>query len=192
MERRARAYFLDRDGVVVEEVGLSTRREQLRVAPGVVDALRTLDERGYLAVLVTNQTVVSRGLVTEGELGALHQYLSDRLQVQGAPAFAGVYVCPHHPDADVADYRVDCDCRKPRPGLLYRAADDLGIALEESVMVGDRLSDVAAGKAAGCTTVLIESGAHEAPPIVGMTDEAVQPDYRFASLGDAVAALTAT
>lgn len=187
--RSTRAFFLDRDGVLVEDVDLLTSSEQVRIPPGVVDALRAIDHHGYLTVVVTNQTVIARGLISEERLQEIHQALLEQLRKAGAPAIAGLYVCPHHPHADVLAYRKECECRKPKPGLLHQAADELGIDLSVSFMVGDRLSDVAAGKAAGCTTVLIESGAHGARPIVGMSADPPAPDYRFASLGEATKAL---
>lgn len=182
----ARAFFLDRDGVLIEDVDLLTRPTEIRIVPGVVEALQAIEAQGYLSVVVTNQTVVARGLVGESDLDALHGHLREELVHAGAPLLSAFYVCPHHPHADVAQYRLDCTCRKPKPGLLERASEEMGIDLSKSFMVGDRLSDVAAGKSAGCTTVLVESGAHDAPPIVGMPSNAPAPDYRFANLLDAV------
>lgn len=187
--KNERAFFLDRDGVLVEDVDLLTEAGQIRIIPGVVEALRAIDEQGYLSVVVTNQTVVARGLIDESDLEALHDHLREELVRAGAPALSAFYVCPHHPHADVAEYRVDCSCRKPKPGLLERASDEMGIDLAMSFMIGDRLSDVAAGKSAGCTTVLVESGAHQAPPIVGMPSAPPAPDHRFADVRDAVRSL---
>jgi D-glycero-D-manno-heptose 1,7-bisphosphate phosphatase len=187
--RRKRAVFLDRDGVLIEDVNLLTRPDQIQILPGVVEALRRIERAGYQSVIVTNQTVVARGLIDEATLGAIHQQLSARLAELGAPPIAEYYVCPHHPHADVPEYRMDCECRKPKPGLLHRAADELGVALGESFFIGDRPSDIAAGNAAGCTTVLVATGAHEAPPIVGMEGEAPEPDHRFGTLLEATEAL---
>ncbi len=181
-----RAFFLDRDGVLVEDVDLLTNANQIRVLPGVVEALQAIHEHGYLSVVVTNQTVLARGLIDEAELSRVHAHLRQMLVEAGAPPVSAFYVCPHHPHADVARYRVDCACRKPKPGLLERASEDLGIDLSISFMIGDRLSDVAAGKRAGCITALIESGAHRAPPIVGMPSDPPAPDHRFADLRQAV------
>jgi D-glycero-D-manno-heptose 1,7-bisphosphate phosphatase len=184
-----RAFFLDLDGVLVEDVDLLTDESQVHIIPGVVEALQAIHEHGYLSVVVTNQTVVARGLIDEAGLDVLHGYLRERLVQAGGPSVSAFYACPHHPHADVARYRVDCTCRKPKPGLLERASDDMGIDLSMSFMVGDRLSDVAAGKSAGCTTVLVESGAHRAPPIVGMPSDPPTPDHRFADLREAVHSL---
>lgn len=187
--KNERAFFLDRDGVLVEDVDLLTEASQIRIIPGVVEALQVIHEHGYLSVVVTNQTVISRGLSDESEIGALHDRLREQLVEAGAPPLSAFYVCPHHPHADVARYRVECACRKPKPGLLERASDEMGIDLSMSFMIGDRLSDVAAGKSAGCTTVLVESGAHRAPPIVGMPSDPPAPDHRFADLREAVHSL---
>jgi len=180
------AFFFDRDGVLIEEVDLLTEPAQLRLLPGVVEALRTIDERGYPAVVVTNQTVVARGMIDESELERLHDHLREMLLDQGAPPLRAIYACPHHPHADVARYRVQCACRKPKPGMLLRAAADLRLDLTASFMVGDRLSDVAAGASAGCTTVLVSSGAHSEPPIVGMPEDPPEPDHRAEDLLHAV------
>jgi len=160
-----RAVFLDRDGVLVEDVDLLVRPEQLRVLPGVPAALAALAGARFALVVVSNQTVVARGLASEQEVAAVNDELARRLVAAGAPPLDGAFVCPHHPNATVAAYRLDCECRKPRPGLLVRAADELGLDLAASYLVGDRPSDVAAGALAGCTTVLVRSGRHEEPPI---------------------------
>lgn len=187
--RQGRAVFLDRDGVLIEDMDLLTSPGQIKILPGVVEALVRIEQAGYQSVIVTNQTVVARGLIDETTLEVIHQRLSEQLLEAGAPPITAYYVCPHHPHADVPEYRTDCECRKPKPGLLHRAADELGITLGESLFVGDRPSDIAAGRAAGCTTVLVATGAHEAPPIVGMEGEAPEPDHRFASLLEATQVL---
>lgn len=158
------AVFLDRDGVVVEERGLADLGKELRLLPGAAPALSRLAGAGFALVVVTNQAVVARGLASEAVVAAEHAALAERLATAGA-LLDGVYVCPHHPDADDARYRTACDCRKPRPGLLLRAAGELELDLARSVMVGDRITDVAAGTAAGCATVLVRSGAHLEPTI---------------------------
>jgi D-glycero-D-manno-heptose 1,7-bisphosphate phosphatase len=147
------AVFLDRDGVLLEE-------GSARIFASVGDALRRLHNAGFELVVVTNQTVVARGLARKEDVDAVHRRLREQL-----PELDAFYVCPHHPNADVERYRVECDCRKPRPGLLLRAAQELDLDLARSYMIGDRISDVAAGAAAGCTTILVRTGAHLAPPI---------------------------
>ena len=165
------AVFLDRDGVLVEDVHLATRRDDLRVCHGVSEALAELHALGLVLVVVTNQTVVSRGLVSEEDVEVLHKSLG--LDVDAW------YVCPHHPNADVERYRSNCECRKPRPGLLMRAARELDLDLQKSFMVGDRPSDVEAGRRAGCRTIQTLSGAHREAPIESPDafDPKVQADH---------------
>lgn len=179
--------FLDRDGVLVEERGLPFGDVALRLVPGAADALVRLAAAGYALAVATNQTAIARGLTTEAEVAELHRRLAARLTAEGAPAPV-FFVCPHHPNADVKRYRIECHCRKPRPGLLLRAAAELGIDLTRSVMVGDRISDVAAGVRAGCRAVLVRSGAHLEPPIE--TPDPPEPGLRAdAECGDLDAAV---
>lgn len=150
-----RAAFLDRDGTLIRDPGYTRDADSVELLPGVADALRRLAEAGYTLVIVTNQSAVSRGFATAGEVEAVNQRVIDRLGDEGV-TIAGVYYCPHHPDDG-------CECRKPRPGMLLRAAADHGIDLSDSIMIGDKLSDVEAGRAAGCReSILIESMYHRA------------------------------
>lgn len=160
-----RAVFLDRDGVLVRDVHLATRPEQLELLPGVPGALATLTGAGFRLVVVTNQTVVARGLLSEDGLARLHDELAARIRARSGVELAGFYVCPHHPRADLPAYRLACSCRKPGPGLVERAARELDLVLAESFLVGDRPSDVAAGRRAGCRTVQVRTGRHGEPPI---------------------------
>ena len=155
-----RAAFVDRDGVLIKDVHHLRSASQIEILPGVPESLGRLRNAGWAVVAVTNQSAVARGLVTEDELREIHRVLEAQLESRGA-ALDAIYYCPHHPEGAVAAYRVECDCRKPQPGLLLRAAADLGIDLSASVMVGDAASDVEAGRRAGCRTVLIRSA--EAP-----------------------------
>ena len=181
------AVFLDRDGVLIADIDLLRRASDIRVLESVPDALSALADAGFALVVVTNQTVVARGLVTEADLADLHAALRDRLRRRGAPELDAIYVCPHHPSATLAPYRTDCDCRKPRPGMLLRAGRDLDLDLPSSTIVGDRGSDVVAGALAGCATVLVQSGAYDEPPIETTLelDEEIVPDYICADLGEA-------
>lgn len=159
------AVFLDRDGVIVDDCGLVTRAEQFHILAGVPEALARLRATGFRLIVVTNQAVVARGLVTEAELAALHGQLQARLLAAGAPAFDAIYSCPHHPRATLAEYRIECECRKPRPGMLLRAAKELHVELAASYLIGDRPTDILAGQSAGCTTVLVRSSVTTAPAI---------------------------
>lgn len=183
-----RAAFLDRDGVLVEDVDLLVRLEQVRVLPGVARAIANLREAGWAIVVVTNQTVVARGLVSERDVDAVNADIARRLTDEDSGAIIDkFYVCPHHPKATLAEYRVECDCRKPRAGMLLRAAEELGIDLSASVLVGDRSSDIAAGRCAGCRTILVETGMHDRPPIESPDAAvAVKPDATCRDLVHAV------
>lgn len=152
------ALFVDRDGVVVEEVGYVVRPEQLRILDAAIVGLREVARRAHPIVVVTNQSAVARGLVTEQGLAAIHAALAAALAGHGIP-LAGIYHCPHHVDGVVSELRVACACRKPQPGLLRRAAQDLGLALDaRSVFVGDQPTDCAAARAAGVRPVLVRTG----------------------------------
>lgn len=179
--------FLDRDGVLVEDRGLVLQSEEFRILPGVPEALRRLHRAGFLLVLVSNQAVVARGLLSEPELLDLHAALERLLRAADAPPLDGFHYCPHHPAATLPAYRCECPCRKPRPGLLLRAAEELGIDLAASFMVGDRPTDLLAGSRAGCRPVWVQSGRHGDPPIE--TGEAlaveVVADFTGASLLEA-------
>jgi D-glycero-D-manno-heptose 1,7-bisphosphate phosphatase len=153
--------FLDRDGVLIEDNGLVLDESQLAILPGVPEALSALKER-FRLVVVSNQAVVARGLLDEIQVRDLQKALEKRLTSVGAPPLDGFYFCPHHPRATLEAYRVDCDCRKPRPGLLFRAAEELSLDLTGSFMVGDRPTDILAGTRAGCRTVWVKTGQHDA------------------------------
>jgi D-glycero-D-manno-heptose 1,7-bisphosphate phosphatase len=159
------AVFLDRDGVLVEDTGALVHADDVRVLPGVVEALLTLREHGHALVVVSNQTVVARGLADEDDVIALQLAIEASLVAAGAPAFDDFLFCPHHPSATDPAYRVACDCRKPAPGLILRACARHGIDPRRSVMVGDRPSDLAAGARAGCRTVWVKTGRHDDAPI---------------------------
>jgi D-glycero-D-manno-heptose 1,7-bisphosphate phosphatase len=179
------ALFMDRDGCLTEEVGYVNHVSRLRLLPGAADAVRRLNEAGVPAVVATNQSGIAKGYFSEETMRACHAEL--RRQLAAARArLDGLYVCAHHPTEGEPPYRVRCQCRKPRPGLLIRAAGDLGLDLTASVMVGDKLSDVAAGQAAGAAGVLVLSGygrgewEHLAP------GSGIKPDHVAADLAEAV------
>jgi D-glycero-D-manno-heptose 1,7-bisphosphate phosphatase len=160
-----RAVFLDRDGVLVRDVGPLTSADEIVLTPGVATALAELQHAGFLLLVVSNQTVVARGLLSEQAVIELQTRVERRILAEGGPRLDGFYFCPHHPRATRAELRQDCECRKPAPGLLLRAAEEHGISLERSFMLGDRPSDVVAGLRAGCTTIQLLTGAHTAAPI---------------------------
>lgn len=183
-----RAVFLDRDGVLIEDVNLLSHAGQIRILPGVPVALRRLAAYGFRLVVVTNQPIVARGLVTEAEVEQINTAISEQLVQAGAPTLDAFFFCPHHPRATLPAYRIECDCRKPRPGMILRAAKDFALDLQGSFMVGDRISDIAAGVAAGCRTVLVQTGKHLEPPITTSEpmNPALKPDHTCADLAAAV------
>ena len=153
----APAVFIDRDGTLSEEVGYVNHPKRLRLLSGSAEAVRLLNEAGLRAVMITNQSGVARGYFSEEVLDAVNAELVAQLKAQGA-FLDGLYVCPHHPTEGKPPYRARCDCRKPKPGLLLRAAEELGLDLAASYMVGDKISDVAVGKRAGVTSILVLTG----------------------------------
>ena len=153
-----KAAFIDRDGVINEELDYVHRTEDFHVLPGVVEGLALLQQHGWRLVVVTNQAGIARGLYSEADFEHLTAHMRSLFASQGV-AIDGVYHCPHHPNAGIGAYRRDCDCRKPKPGMLLAAAHDLGLTLADSVIVGDKASDLEAGRAAGLAAcVLVESG----------------------------------
>ena len=157
MSGRRPAVFLDRDGTIIEEAGYPDRLDRLVFFPFSVDAVRALNAGGFAVVVVTNQSGIARGIVPEPFVGEAHRHLAERMTAGGA-AIDAFYYCPHHPDAIDPALRGPCDCRKPEPGLLRRAAVDLGLDLSRSFVVGDRWKDVAAGGPDGVRGVLVRTG----------------------------------
>jgi D-glycero-D-manno-heptose 1,7-bisphosphate phosphatase len=155
-----RAIFLDRDGTITIDTGYPADPGEVELLPGAAHGLRTLGDRGWALVLVSNQSGVGRGMITPEQAKAVHDRLMVELRASGVE-LDGAYYCPHSPEDD-------CECRKPRSGLLRRAAAELRLDLAGSVMVGDRQSDVEAGRGAGCRTVLLGSG--EGDPDVRAAD----------------------
>ncbi|CAN5656234.1 HAD family hydrolase [soil metagenome] len=157
-----RAVFVDRDGTLVEARHYPSRPEDLVLYHGICDELRRVQEHGFLLVLITNQSGIARGYFTEHDLTCMHDDLCERLQRNGVTIDA-IYFCPHHVDGVIEDLAIECDCRKPKPGMLLRAASDLDIDLSRSWFVGDILDDIEAGKCAGCKTVLVDLGTESLP-----------------------------
>lgn len=153
LSQKQKAIFLDRDGTINKYVGFLTKPEQFELIPGVADAVKMINKSGYLAIVVTNQPVIARGECTWEELRAIHDKMETELGRDGAFIDA-IYVCPHHPDkgfdGERPEYKKDCDCRKPKPGLMLQAAKDLNIDLSLSYMIGDSERDIEAGRIAGC------------------------------------------
>ena len=182
--RRPGAVFLDRDGTINREVHHLSRVEQVELLEGAAEAIRLLNGSGFKVVVVTNQGAVARGILPESRLGEIHAALTTLLARAGA-AVDAIYYCPHHPTEGVGGLRRDCGCRKPRPGALQQAARDLGLDLERSFLIGDQASDVEAGRAAGCRTVLVRTG-YGAETESKLNGDGVHPDHVAADLLEAV------
>jgi histidinol-phosphate phosphatase family protein len=152
-----KAVFFDRDGVIIQQVDFLIKPGQLKLLPDVGKVIKVLNHFGFLAVVITNQPVVARGLIKPEGIDKIHSVLINRLKKRGAKIDA-VYFCPHHPNATLKKYRKRCRCRKPEPGMILKAARDLNINLKKSFMVGDALIDIVAGKRAGLTSILVKTG----------------------------------
>lgn len=152
-----RAVFLDRDGTINIEKDYLIDPAEFEFIPGVPQALKRLQEAGFLLVVVTNQSGVGRGYFSLNQVDRLHRHMSQRLRKYGV-RLSGIYVCPHHPTAGTGQYLTVCNCRKGEPGMLLQAAQELTIDLQQSYMVGDKDADIQAGQAAGCRSILVQTG----------------------------------
>ena len=151
------AVFLDRDGTINEEVGYLNSLDKLKIIPSAYEAIRLINESGMKAVVISNQAGVARGFFTEDFVSITHEHLQTALRQEGA-YIDNFYHCPHHPTEGKEPYRQDCNCRKPAPGMLLQAAQDLNIDLTKSYLVGDRFRDMEAAKKAGVKGVLVKTG----------------------------------
>lgn len=156
--RKQKAIFLDRDGTINKYVGFLRNIDDFELLPGAAEAIKRINDSGYLAIVVTNQPVIARGEVTWEQLHAIHNKMETLLGKEGAYLDA-IYYCPHHPhrgyEGEIPELKIDCECRKPKPGMLLQAGKDFNIDLESSWMVGDGENDILSGRAAGCHTALI-------------------------------------
>lgn len=177
--------FMDRDGCLTEEVGYVNHVSRIRLLPGAARAVSKLNQAGVAAVVATNQAGIAKGYFSEHTLRACNAEMVKQLAT-GEARLDGLYVCVHHPTEGAPPYRVRCECRKPRPGLLVLAERELGVNLAASVMIGDKLSDVEAGQAVGAAGVLVLSGygrgewEHRAP------GSGIKPDHVAADILEAV------
>ena len=160
LKNKQKAIFLDRDGTINKYVGFVRKPEEFDLIDGVSDVIKQLNNQGYLVIVITNQPVIARGEVTVDGLEEIHNKMETMLGKDGAYVDA-IYYCPHHPhkgfNGEVPELKMECECRKPKPGLLLKAAQDYNIDLEKSWMIGDSENDILAGKNAGCKTALISS-----------------------------------
>lgn len=159
--KKQKAIFLDRDGTINQYVGFLRNIDDFVLIDGVVEAIKAINNSGYLAIVVTNQPVIARGEVTWEQLQEIHNKMETLLGLEGA-YLDGVYFCPHHPhcgyEGEIPELKIECDCRKPKPGMLLQAANDFNIDLSKSWMIGDGENDVKAGIASGCRTALLGNG----------------------------------
>lgn len=181
LEHPQKAIFLDRDGVINENIDLIHKPEDFHLYPFTSRAISKINTSDYLAVVTTNQSVVARNLTTIKGLGEIHKKMETELGDAGAKLDA-IYYCPHHPDKGYPEenvaYKIDCDCRKPKPGMINNASRDFNIDATQSYMIGDSEADMGAGKAAGCTTVGVMTG-------FGLRKAKTKPDYLFSNLEEA-------
>lgn len=164
LKNKQKAVFLDRDGTINKYVGFLRDINQFELIAGVAEAIKRINALGYLCIVITNQPVIARGEVTVSQLDEIHNKMETLLGLEGA-YIDGLYYCPHHPhkgfEGEIPELKFDCECRKPKPGMILKAAKDFNINLSESWMVGDGENDIKAGKNAGCKICLIGNGEYE-------------------------------
>ena len=149
--------FLDRDGTINEEVDFLSNPDNLHLIPRSVEAIREANAMGFKVFIITNQSGIARGFLTEERLSAIHERLLASLKAERATIDA-IYYCPHHPELGNKPYVKDCECRKPKTGMLRRAAEEFDVDLAQSFVVGDRMIDVQTGNNAGATSILVLTG----------------------------------
>ena len=179
------AVFMDRDGCLIEEMGYINHPSRVRLLPRTAAAVASLNRAGIAAVMATNQAGIARDYFSKETLDAVNAELERQLADHGANLDA-LYVCTHHPTAGEPPFRLECECRKPKPGLLLRAATEMRLDLSRSVMVGDKPSDIGAGQAAGVATVLVLTGYGRGEWEYRRQEWTLKPDYVAEDLFDAV------
>jgi D-glycero-D-manno-heptose 1,7-bisphosphate phosphatase len=174
------AVFIDKDGTLVRDIPYNVRPELVELQPGARQALKSFRKAGYFLIGVSNQSGIARGFFEESAIDAIVHRLNHLLEDAALDRF---YFCPHHPDGVVESYAISCECRKPMPGMLFRAAEEFDLDLSSCWMIGDILHDVEAGKSAGCKTILLDNG-NETEWIMS---EKRQPDFIVKQWSDSVA-----
>ena len=178
----SKAAFLDRDGTIIEERDFIRKPDQIQFIPGSVDAIKTLRNLGYKIVVISNQSGIGRGILTEQMVREVNQSFMRRLEDHGAPVDA-IYFCTHHPDDK-------CNCRKPKPGMVDTAVEELGLEVKGALVIGDKLADVKLGKNIGAKTALVLTGyGKEEAERLKDVDSSDQPDYVAENLLQAVSRL---
>jgi len=176
-----KAIFLDRDDTLIEDPGYINHPDQVKLLDGAAEALIELKALGYKLIIVSNQSAVAQGIVTEKVLGEIHNQLKQLLAEKGA-FLDRIYYCPYHPDGAVTKYRKESNLRKPNPGMLLAAADEMGIDLGQSWLIGNSNRDIDAGLRAGCKTVLIDHPSHYKQPELSKSN----PDYKAVNMKEVV------
>jgi histidinol-phosphate phosphatase family protein len=178
--KKKKAVFLDRDGTLIRQIALPHRLKQIRLMPHAAVATATLHRLGFLVIVITNQPVVARGLITSTGMDRLHTMIMNRLQ-KGGGHLDAVYYCPHHPHADVVAYRRHCRCRKPGIGLIERAEKDFFIDRRKSFLVGDTTVDMRTGQRADIRSILVKTGYGGNDGIYAVTPLAIVKDIAAAA-----------
>ncbi len=176
------AVFLDRDGVITQDPPhYAHRLDQLALIDGSGSAIKILNEENFKVIIITNQSGVAKGLYNENDIEIFNQAMIEQLKQFNAHIDA-IYYCPHHPEAEVQQYHIDCDCRKPKPGMLIDGGKKFNIDFKHSFLVGDKWSDIEAGRSVGCKTILVKTG----HGLLEYENKQCPVDYVAADLLDAV------
>ena len=180
-----KAIFLDRDDTIIEDSGYINNPDQVKLISGVAKSLLEFKEMGFKLIVVSNQSGVARGILTEKTLADIHERLKVLLSEKGVLLDA-IYYCPFHPEGAIPEYRRESDDRKPAPGMIFTAAQEHNIDLKQSWAIGNSLRDIDAGKRAGCKTILIETKTRSTLSLMLMKEEQPQPDFRAVNMKEAV------
>ncbi len=185
-----KAVFFDRDGVLIKDHDLQINVDNIFINEDIIPLIDNLLNKNYIFFMVTNQTVISRGISTEDEVNKLNRLIESKIKsILPKFYFNKIYICPHHPHAQIEKYRIDCDCRKPLPGMINKAVVEFNIDVKSSFMIGDRPSDICAGKLAGSKTVLYKSGMHTNNPIISnkiANYENITPNFQVNSFKELI------
>lgn len=184
MKKRHVAIFLDRDGTINEDLNFLSSPEQLVLIDGSAEAIREANDLGLKVIVFTNQSGIARGYFTEEDLHKIHKRLDELLAEKGAKIDA-YYYCPHHPSEGNGEYKIECECRKPKDGMLQRASRERNIDLKNSFVIGDRCIDIQAGKTAGATTILVLTG-YGKEEYEKCKDKNFEPDFIARNLKEAI------
>ncbi len=180
------AVFLDRDGTINEQMGYINHTCRFQLLPGAAEAIKKLNDAGIPVVVVSNQSGLARGYFPEELLVAVHEKMNKLLAEAGAHV-DGIYYCPHHPEAKEERFRVECNCRKPKPGLVLQASEEMGLDPKQSYVVGDRWSDIKTAANCGATSILVRTGYGRGDEQYIGPHQEIQPDFKADDLSEAVA-----